>query len=56
MNDNFRISKLLSAVHMAGASAPIDEPFQVTINRPFFFAIEDRQTGAWLFVGSVVEP
>ncbi len=41
---------------MSGASAPIDAPFQMTINRPFFFAIEDRQIGTWLFVGSVVEP
>lgn len=46
----------VTSVHMATASAPIDTPFQMTINRPFFFAIEDRQTGAWLFVGSVVEP
>ncbi|NHN33375.1 serpin family protein [Paenibacillus agricola] len=41
---------------MAGTSAQIDTPFQMKINRPFFFTIEDRQTDAWLFVGSVVEP
>ena len=23
---------------------------------PFFFAIEDRDTGAWLFMGSVLKP
>jgi serine protease inhibitor len=45
-----------TSAHVSVTSAPIDKPFQMTINRPFFFAIEDRQTGAWLFVGSIVEP
>ncbi|WP_171641392.1 serpin family protein [Paenibacillus phytorum] len=56
VNEKGTEAAAVTSVHMAGASAPIDEPFQVTINRPFFFAIEDRQTDAWLFVGSVVEP
>ncbi|WP_157336794.1 serpin family protein [Paenibacillus lutrae] len=32
------------------------DPFDLKVDRPFFIAIEDRQTGAWLFVGSIVEP
>ncbi|CAH1227841.1 hypothetical protein PAECIP111891_06185 [Paenibacillus allorhizoplanae] len=56
VNEKGTEAAAVTSVQMAGASAPIDEPFQMTINRPFFFAIEDRQTGVWLFVGSVVEP
>ncbi|NQX58118.1 serpin family protein [Paenibacillus qinlingensis] len=56
VNEKGTEAAAITSVQMAGASAPIDEPFQMTINRPFFFAIEDRQTGLWLFVGSVVEP
>ncbi|WP_436244951.1 serpin family protein [Paenibacillus sp. LjRoot56] len=56
VNEKGTEAAAVTSVQMAGASAPIDEPFQMAINRPFFFAIEDRQTGVWLFVGSVVEP
>jgi serpin B len=37
-------------------SAPIDPPFQMIVNRPFFCAIRDNQTGTVLFMGSIVEP
>lgn len=29
---------------------------KMTVNRPFFLAIEDTQTHAWLFIGSVNDP
>ncbi|OZB90301.1 serpin family protein [Paenibacillus sp. XY044] len=29
---------------------------EMTVNRPFFLAIEDTQTRAWLFIGSVNDP
>jgi serine protease inhibitor len=56
VNEKGTEAAAVTAIHMLTGSAPIDKPFQMTINRPFFFAIEDRQTSAWLFVGSVVEP
>ena len=31
-------------------------PFHMVVDRPFFFAIRDAQTGALLFMGSVVDP
>jgi serine protease inhibitor len=32
------------------------EPFQMIIDRPFFCAIEDRRSGALLFVGAIYDP
>ncbi|WP_158289329.1 serpin family protein [Paenibacillus flagellatus] len=37
-------------------SGPPERPLEMTVNRPFFFAIEDTQTKAWLFVGSIGNP
>lgn len=39
----------------AGAVEP-QEPINMSVDRPFFFAIEDRDTGAWLFMGSIKNP
>jgi serpin B len=44
-----------TAVIMKLTSAPAD-PVQVTVDRPFMFAIRDIQTGVLLFVGRVVDP
>lgn len=38
------------------ASAMAEPPFEMVIDRPFFLAIRDDQTGALLFVGAVAEP
>jgi serine protease inhibitor len=35
-------------------SAPIGPPF--VVDRPFLFTITDDQTGATLFLGTVVDP
>ncbi|MGA7933590.1 MAG: serpin family protein [Kovacikia sp.] len=35
---------------------PSSEPFNLVVDRPFFFAIRDNQTGTLLFMGSMVEP
>ncbi len=32
------------------------EPFRMIVDRPFFCAIRDRQTGSVLFMGSIVDP
>lgn len=33
-----------------------EEPFRLVCDRPFFFAIADRQTGAILFQGTILDP
>ncbi|NJP10354.1 MAG: serpin family protein [Leptolyngbyaceae cyanobacterium RU_5_1] len=33
-----------------------EEPFRMVVDRPFFCAIRDNQTGAVLFMGSIVDP
>lgn len=42
-------------VTLTSLPAP-QEPFEMVVDRPFFFAIRDNQTGTVLFMGSVVNP
>lgn len=44
-------------VRVAMTSAmPIVKPFQMIVNRPFFFAIEDSSTHSILFMGTINDP
>ena len=48
-----------AAVTTTGIRASLarpEQPFQLIIDRPFFCAIEDRRSGALLFVGAVYDP
>lgn len=45
-----------TVVGMPTSAPPASQTVEMTVNRPFFFTIEDRDTGAWLFVGSVNRP
>ncbi|PSB14340.1 proteinase inhibitor I4 serpin [filamentous cyanobacterium CCP1] len=45
-----------TSVEIITLSAPVDPPFQMTVDRPFFFAIRDNQTQTVLFLGSVIAP
>lgn len=45
-----------TAVVMQLKSAPVEEPVEVTVDRPFIFLIRDIPTGAILFVGRVLDP
>jgi serpin B len=48
-----------AAVTTTGIRAAVarpEEPFQMSVDRPFFCAIEDRRSGALLFVGAIYDP
>ena len=40
----------------AAAVARPEQPFRMIVDRPFFCAIEDRRSGALLFVGAIYDP
>jgi serpin B len=46
----------VTIVLAVATSAPIGEPIPVTLDRPFFYRIVDRTSGATLFVGRVLDP
>lgn len=39
-----------------GTSAPAEGPFHMEVNRPFFIAIADEESGVILFLGSIANP
>jgi serpin B len=45
-----------TSVGIVATSLPANEPFRMIVDRPFFCAIRDNQTGSILFMGSIVDP
>ena len=48
-----------AAVTTIGVRAAVmrpEQPFQMIVDRPFFCAIEDRRSGALLFIGAIYDP
>jgi len=45
-----------TSIGISVTSAPIDPPFQMVCDRPFFYAIQDNETGAILFMGAIQNP
>ena len=46
----------VTGIEMGITSAPINEPFVMEVNRPFFFTITDDETDTILFMGSISNP
>ena len=45
-----------AAIALVSAAPPKPKPFQMIVDRPFVFLIEDASSGSILFAGAVVEP
>jgi len=45
-----------TSIGITTTSMPVNPPFRMIVDRPFFYAICDNQTGAILFMGTVVNP
>lgn len=58
VNEEGTEAAAVTSVGIRATSARIEpqEPFRMVVDRPFFIAIRDNQTGTLLFMGSIVEP
>lgn len=57
VNEEGTEAAAVTKVEMRTTSAQPPEPtFSMVVDRPFFFAIRDNQTGTVLFMGSIMEP
>ena len=56
VNEEGTEAAAVTGIQVDTASAPIDDPFVMDVNRPFFFAITDDVTGVVLFMGVVANP
>lgn len=45
-----------TAILLAGKSMPAREPVEISFDSPFFFILQDRETGSILFYGRVMNP
>jgi serpin B len=45
-----------TTMSVTALSVEPETPVEVTVNRPFLFAVQDRDSGACLFLGRVVDP
>jgi serine protease inhibitor len=44
-----------TGIRAAAVARPV-QPFRMTVDRPFFCAVEDRRSGVLLFVGAIYDP
>jgi len=57
LNEKGTEAAAVTVVGIGVTSVPIqNQPFQLLVDRPYFLAIRDNQTGAVLFMGSIVDP
>jgi serpin B len=57
LDENGTEAAAATAVIMApGGAPPEEEPIEIHVDRPFFFAIQHVQSGACLFLGRVTDP
>jgi serine protease inhibitor len=56
MTEQGTVAAAATKVEMLAGSAPAEDPFHMTMNRPFLLAIVDNETDSILFVGTIMNP
>lgn len=56
VNEEGTEAAAVTSIGIRTTSINPNPPFQMTVDRPFFYAIQDNQTGTLLFMGTVVNP
>jgi len=56
VNEEGTEAAAVTSIEIRMTAAIPTEPFQMNVDRPFFCAIRDNQTGSILFMGSIVNP
>lgn len=56
VNEKGTEAAAVTSIEAKEEERPTEEPFAMIVNRPFFFAIRDNETGILLFTGSIVDP
>lgn len=57
VNEKGSEAAAVTSIEVTTTSAIVEvAPFKMIVDRPFFFVIEDRDTGSWLFIGAVNDP
>ena len=49
------VASAATVIEMDNSLEPVPEPEYVTIDRPFYFSIEDNQTDKLLFLGHIID-
>lgn len=56
VNEEGTEAAAVTGIQMDASSAPPDDPFVMEVNRPFFIAITDDESGVVLFMGLIANP
>ena len=56
VNERGTRTAAVTVVTVRAVSMPVDEPFDLRLDRPFLWAIEHRESGTLLFLGRVTDP
>lgn len=56
VNEEGTEAAAVTGIEMKTTSAPMDEPFHMEVNRPFFLTITDDETDTILFMGAINNP
>jgi serpin B len=56
VNEEGTEAAAVTSIGIRATSAVVDQPFRLVVDRPFFCAIRDNQTGTLLFMGAIADP